>query len=246
MKHLSIVFCTLFFSAHITFTKHQNVIFCTYFTDSHARLANEFMLPSLQDNVDVIKGTGEQLCPTATFFQSGWTQTTLNKVKFIIDVTTQHKGDIIVFVDPDIIFFKPVKERLLELLIDKDFVGQLDNPEKTICTGFFAMRANDAVIDFWKLVQRAMERNPKLCDQKAFNYILLKNKNPTNMRWDFLPSNEFFGGGTFKKKTWKPRRNFHIPQDPFMFHANFTLYKFKIPMLNHVKKILTQRAQLLR
>jgi nucleotide-diphospho-sugar transferase len=223
-----------------------NVVFCTFFTPSHEKLAREWMIPSITDDVPLIIGTSEQKCKTATYFKEGWTATMRDKVDFIVKVLTEHRGEIVVFVDPDIIFFRPVKERIIELLTNLDFVGQREKPEDgqdSICTGFFAMRANDAVIAAWKATRALMDTNDALCDQGAFNTVLFTQNDQFRLRWAHLPQDEFFGGGTFREIQWKPDRALHIPQNPRMFHANYTSFRHKEEMLKLVKDTVLHKKK---
>jgi hypothetical protein len=224
------------------YAQTPDIVFCTFYTPSHETLATEWMIPSLKDDVPMIVGTSEQKCESATYFKNGWTATMRDKVDFLLDILKTNRGKIIVSIDPDIIFFRPVKDRIIELLVDCDFVGQRDKPDKVeVCAGFVAMHANDVVIALWEQVRSLMRKKGSLCDQVALNAVLHGQSKTLGLRWAFLPTDEFFGGGTFKREQWAPGKDLYIPDNPRMFHANFTIFCHKEEMLQFVKDTLIKR-----
>ncbi len=244
MKKSFALFYTLLCSTHFAFSNvQQPVILCTYFTESHKTLAHEWMLPSIKDDFTIIIGNGEQVCPNASYFSPGWTKTTLDKVNFIISVIENNMGAIVIFADTDIIFFRPIKKQIIDLLEEKEFVVQKDAPDKTLCSGFFALKANTKTLQLWQAVQGYMEKNSSKCDQWGLNNFLNPHKNSFDIAWSFLPTEHFCGGGTFKKRLWKPGRKAIVPSNVAMFHANYTHYQNKIAMLTYVKKIVTSRQK---
>ena len=235
MKNYFILFILYTTSIGILSNNEANIIVCTYYTPSHKELATEWLLPSIKDTVDIVVGTGPQVCPTAQFYTQGWTQTTLHKVLFIIHTIANHMGRIIVFADPDIIFLQPIEPIIRQLLIDKEFVVQQDTPKKMLCSGFFALIANEKTLKLWQGVADFIYKHPNICDQGALNYCLNRRINRYNISWAFLPTTHFCGGGTFKKREWKPGKKVIIPKTACMFHANFADYQHKIAYLAAVQ-----------
>ncbi len=208
------------------------VVFCTFYTPSHAHMAEEWLLPSLKDIFDEISiGTAQQDGHSATFLKEGWTTTTRNKVAFIIDTIKKNMGSIIIFADADIFLFCPIKDEIMQLLESHDFVIQIDKPG-TACSGFFALYAQGKTLKLWEKTLSIMEHDHTVSDQKALNRVLKKNK--ISLSWTFLPTT-YFGGGTFGKGYWRPGKKLIIPQNPRMFHANYTRYAHKVAMLTYVK-----------
>jgi len=222
-------------------TQTPRVILCTYYTPSHKQMAQEWLITSIQDDFEIIIGTGKQQCSSATYLQNGWTKTTREKVKFIIKTIKENINSIVIFADADIMFLKPIKKEIINLLFNKDFVGQIDRPGK-LCSGFVAMWANNKTLALWKAVLEYMQAHHEISDQDALAHFLRPNKNIFNLAWDFLPTT-YFGGGTFKKRGWKPGKNLIIPENPAMFHANYTKHCYKIAMLTYVKKVIKKRQK---
>lgn len=241
MNHYYKVCVVYLISIANTYTHNDQIILCTYFTESHTTLAREWMLPSLQDNFEVIIGTGEQVCPQATFYTQGWTQTTLDKACFIKDVIQNNQGRIIIFADPDIIFFKPIESLIRHALQDAEFVVQKDAPDKTLCSGFFALRANEKTLQLWQGVVSFMEKYRTICDQGALNYCINRRINRFGIKWAFLPTDYFCGGGTFKKRSWKPGKKIIVPKTTCMFHANYASYPHKTAYLEYVRTSIGQK-----
>ena len=216
-------------------------VLCTYYTPSHKELATQWLLPSVKDDVEVIIRKGIQQCTSATYRQSNWTKTTRDKVHFIIKTIENHMGGIVIFADADITLFRPVVEELTELLTGKEFIAQIDRPGK-ICSGFFALRANKKTLKLWRAVLQYMNENHNISDQDALHHFLTPNRNVFDIVWDFLPIT-YFGCGTFKGKGgfWRPGKNVRIPDNPAMFHANYTRFCNKIAVLTYVKSMVESR-----
>lgn len=224
-----------------TYPQTPRVILCTYYTDSHKKLATEWLLPSIKDNFEIIIGSGEQHCPSATYLQHGWTKTTKNKVEFIVDTIENNLGSIVIFADADIVLFRPIKNEIISLLETKEFVVQLDSEGK-LCSGFFALRANNKTLKLWQEIGLYMQKTAKMSDQGGLNHFLSPKKNIFDIEWDFLPTT-YFGGGTFRKSFWYPGKKLHVPDNPAMFHANWTRFSYKIAMLTHVTDIVKSRRK---
>lgn len=219
-----------------------HVVLCTFYTESHKKLAEQWLLPSISDDFEVIVGTGKQYCQSATYYHDGWTKTTKNKVQFIIETIKNHSGDIVIFSDADITFFKPIKQEIIEFLQKNEFVIQIDSPGK-LCSGFFALRANKKMLNLWEAIYAYMCTNEDISDQNALNHFVSPKKNVFKIVWDFLPAT-YFGGGTFKKSLWRPGDKLFIPENPAIFHANWTRFCYKIDMLMYVKKVINARKRI--
>lgn len=239
MKHLYIAHILCLINIVNIYAETEKIILCTYHTESHKQLVHEWMVPSIKDNFEIIIGTGEQVCPDATFYAQGWTQTTLDKAAFIADVVEHHQGRIIIFADADIIFLKPIESLIRQALETKEFVVQQDAPDKTLCSGFFALRANEKTTLLWHSIVAFMQKHPIICDQGALNYYIQRRTNRLNINWAFLLTDYFCGGGTFKKRLWKPGKKALIPKTVCMFHANYASYHHKIAYLEYVRTMIT-------
>jgi len=247
MHRLFTFYCALLISsihtAVLADATQPHVVLCTFYTKSHEQLATEWLLPSIQDtDLEIIIGYGEQYCSSATYLHTGWTKTTKNKVEFIIETIQNNMGNIVIFADADIVLFRPIKDEIVHFLKTKEFVVQIDTPDKKLCSGFFALIANEKTLNLWQAIREYMQESG-VSDQGALNHFLSIHKNQFDIEWDFLPST-YFGGGTFKKRLWKPGKHTHIPQNPAMFHANWTAYNNKVTLLSHVKTVVEKREAL--
>ena len=212
------------------------------YTPSHEILKNDFFLPSIQDDFEIIFEFAPQTCSSVTFMKEGWTDTTIKKVDLIIRAIKENWGKVFIFSDVDIQFFAPIEDVINVLMKDKDIVMQRNNPEGVLCTGFFACRANKQTLHLWEDVKKAMEKDKSSSDQITFNRCIKKKskKNPYGVRWEYLP-NEFFGGGTLTGKLWLPGDRLPIPKNIVMHHANWTRgIKNKIAQLVYVRTKVLQ------
>src|SRR5262245_26033620 len=126
------------------------------FSPSHEVLKDEWFLRTLKDDYEVtvypcdVQGEGK-------YMQEDWTRTVLFKSAKIIDAIQENWGDVFMYSDVDVTFFAPTKKSILASLVDKDIVCQLDDPIGNLCTGFFAIRANEATLQLWRDVHQAVQ-----------------------------------------------------------------------------------------
>lgn len=229
-----VVIALLYNSLSFSYKKIKLYALCT---PSHEILKDQFFLPSMQDDFDIIIESCGQTCRTAKFMSEGWTQTTGRKVDLIIRAIRENWGDIFVFSDVDIQFFAPIQDTILALMQDKDIIIQKNNPEGVLCTGFFVCRGNEKTLQLWTDVKQRMQTNQLQSDQISFNQCIKRHrkKNPYDIAWDYLPDT-FFGGGTLTGRLWAPEESLPIPHGIMMHHANWTKgIKNKIAQLVYVR-----------
>jgi MoaA/NifB/PqqE/SkfB family radical SAM enzyme len=201
------------------------------FSASHETLKDQWFLRTLKDDYDVrlrrcdVRGPG-------SYMQEDWTQTILFKCDTIIDAIQKYWDEIFVYSDVDVAFFRPTESAILESLAGKDIVCQLDDPVGNLCTGFLALHANDRTLRLWQQVRRALERERR--DQIAFNRV---SREMEDLRVGYLPLS-FFGPGTFAARAIRGRQRFYVPDNPVMFHANFTIgVPNKMALLSEAERI---------
>lgn len=234
---LIVLTATFLCYSSVSFSGEKIKLYALY-TPSHEILKDQFFLPSIKDDFDIILEFCEQTCPNAQFMSEGWTDTTMRKVDLIIRAIHENWGKIFIFSDVDIQFFVPIQSTILMLMHDKDIIMQKNNPEGVLCTGFFACRGNEKTLQLWTDVKQVMEINKLQSDQISFNQCIKRNSkiNPYNIAWNYLPDS-FFGGGTLTGYTWVPGASLPIPHDIMMHHANWTKgVKNKIAQLMYVKQ----------
>jgi len=201
------------------------------YTGSHERLVNDWFLPSLQDDYELqlhrcdVRGTGSFRAPD-------WTAAVQHKCRRIVEAIRDNPGEVIVYSDVDVQFFAPTRERILDAMYGRDIACQLDAPNGQACTGFFAVRANEATLALWREVERCIPREGR--DQPAFNRLLRASG---AIRFGYLPL-EFFGAGTFHRRKWRPGNRLYVPAQPVMFHANWTVgVDNKLQLLREARRI---------
>ena len=207
-------------------------------TPSHEVLRDEWFLPSIQDDYEVIIENVAQECSSGNYIKTGWIATMLRKIDLIIKAIEENRGSFFVVSDVDIQFFAPTKNIIIDLMgLDKDMLIQKDTPEGELCAGFMVIRANEKTYCLWNIIKKRMieSHNQRIHDQKILNDLLVKKNNPYNLLWDYLP-NKFFGGGTLTGYGWTPGCALPIPKDIVMHHANWTIgIDNKIKQLRYVK-----------
>lgn len=211
----------------------------TICTPSHLGLFRDWFLPSITryDDITAIIKYCHQDCPTGEFMQTGWNATMLKKVDLIIEAIEENWGEVFIYSDVDIQFFGSIKDLILQMAKDHDFIVQRDTPHGDLCAGFFACRGNKKTLALWEKIRGQLElASSGYVNDQTLLQGYLKENNEFNISWNWLP-NSFFGGGTFKKKLWKPGEELHIPEAPLMHHANWTIgIANKVAQLNYVKE----------
>ena len=202
------------------------------YSASHETLKDKWFLRTLKDDYDVrlrrcdVRGQG-------SYMQEDWTQTIFFKCDTIIDAIQKYWDEIFVYSDVDVAFLGPTKSAILESLAGKDIVCQLDDPMGNLCTGFLALHANHRTLRLWQEVRRALERERR--DQIAFNRVAREME---DLRVGYLPVS-FFGAGTFAARQVCGRQRFYVPDNPVMFHANFTIgVPNKMTLLTQAERII--------
>ncbi len=247
MKKRSISFIILLCFFRVSFGSLEKIKLYAIYTPSHEILKDQFFLPSIQDDFDIVLESYDQICPNAAFMSEGWTDTTIRKVDLIIRAIHENWNDkIFIFSDVDIQFFLPIQDIIMMLMEGKDIIMQKNNPEGVLCTGFFACRGNEKTLQLWTDVKHIMETNKLQSDQISFNQCIKRHSkiNPYNVVWNYLPDT-FFGGGTLTGCTWYPGAFLPIPHNIMMHHANWTKgIQNKIAQLNYVKEVVLSKKYL--
>jgi len=165
--------------------------------------------------------------------EEDWVQGVVFKSSKIIEAIKENLGEVILFCDVDIQFFKPVKDVLQKAIEGKDIVCQLDDPGGNLCTGFFVMRCSDKTLKLWEDVREAAKKEKR--DQMAFNRFLRERE---DIKYGTLPRT-YFGGGTFLNKVWKPGKPLYVPLGATMHHANWVHQNgVKIEQLKYVRGLI--------
>lgn len=232
MRYKDTIICVMV--VIVSYIQADTIKLYALYTPSHKQMMDEWFLPSIQDDFELIIEERDQECASALYKKDGWKKTTLKKVELIIRAIEDNWGAFFIFSDVDIQFFAPIKEIIQKLIVNKDLIVQKDRPSGTVCSGFFICRANEKTLALWKDVHMYMQLVEQASDQEALNYCLRKSSDHADIVWDYLPT-IFFGGGTLTGKLWYPGRNLPIPEHIVMHHANWSHgMKNKIAQLSYV------------
>lgn len=126
------------------------------------------------------------------------------KVEAVIEKIKEHFGEMLLFTDADLVFFRETKGRLLCELEDNDIVFLkersfnqpiFEKAKANINIGFVLMRCNESTLLFWNNIYDRLI-NEKGWDQEIANNLLLNYDYP--MKWELL-SEEFLNGGSITK-----------------------------------------------
>lgn len=193
-----------------------------FYTPSHEKFSREWFLPSLDKEYELILECFDQECPSATIMHAGWKSVMLHKLDMILRGIKENWGEVFVHSDVDIQFFGQTKDVVLALMEGKDLVIQRDDPFGQVCTGFLACRGNERTLRLFEEIQRkVLEPNNNMHEQDWLNQLIYLS-NPFNIVWDYLPSEQFMGGGTYTGKLWTPGKDLPVPPTLLMHHANYT------------------------
>lgn len=213
------------------------------FTPSHATLVNDWFLPSLEKTNPTIKVMlveHKQECNSAQFMKNGWKKTTLHKVELWIQAVQDNWGSIFICSDVDIQYFQPIEPIIQTMLETNDIVIQRNNPNGTLCSGFFACKANEKTLQLFKAMYKMMKESHDKSDQNSMNY-LIRSTNPFAITWDYLPK-EFFAAGTVTGHYWQPGSKLSVPQNIVLHHASHTTgIPYKVKQLEYVSDVVHKR-----
>jgi len=185
-------------------------IFCIY-TKSHERLLNDYFKPSLPEDLDLHVITHEA-SGTGDCRSEGWMQCVHDKMDAVRASLCDRPGEIIIWSDIDILFFRPIAEEIESLMESSGKSILFQREGKTIRVangGFYAVRATDQTLAFFDRVCEQLKKNPHTGNQAAINAVL--ETTPESL-YGFLPFSYYA-----RTHGWPP------PRDLAIFHANATM-----------------------
>lgn len=209
----------------------------THFSPTHTEYYENYFKPSLRklyskDDIKIKMLSHEQY-GSGIFMERGWKETMELKLDILKQAVKENDGDVFIFSDVDIQFFRPFIDTLLQKIKDKDFVAQED--QGGLNTGFFICRGNETMYKMFSFLRNNLHINS--CEQSVLNMYR------GNMNFDFLPKEEFYTVGNFfnnKNGTneWDGESDFFVPTDKIkVHHANYIVGRDrKIRALDIVKQ----------
>lgn len=225
------------------YTQDKIKLYAIY-TPSHEYMMNEFFLPSIKDDYDIILEKHDQQCQSGDFMSTGWLETMIHKVDVVIRGIKENWGKIFIHSDVDIQFFRPTQDLIQNYMADNDFAIQKNDKKGAICAGFFACRGNEKTLALWSEIRARLidatkdpikAKNENIHDQSILESLIRKS-NPFNIKWTYLPP-EFYVTKVVNAKYWAPGEKLIIPSNIVMHHANWTIgLENKIALLSYVKE----------
>ena len=189
------------------------------YSRSHKVLVDNFFLPSIPDDVQLILKEHPQICETACFYQKNWMEAVRGKIPFLVYAIQENLGNVFVFSDCDVQFFGPILNEISKEMEGFDLAFQNENG--SCCTGFFACRGSQEVHDFFRKVYEEIPLYGG--DQKTVNELLpqyphLKIKKLSSRFWTHAG------------------KDYEAPKDILVHHANCTTgIENKIRLLDKIK-----------
>lgn len=191
---------------------------CTFFSDSHKIFLKYFLNTFPFDpSVDLVIRYIPQDCKSAVYESEGFDKSMRRKIELINELLDKlDDDDILIFTDPDVIFFKPYKDLFLKEMGSADIIFQSDCG--TVCMGVFCCKVSNKTKFFFKdLLDNINHFNH---DQDAANY-LLKNKNYDNLKLKLFSHKVYNYGFTGRRYEGEDTATF--PDDIVLLHANFVI-----------------------
>ena len=188
----------------------------TCFSASHKALFDKMSAslpwePGLELAVRYLEQDGD-----GSFRNDGWKRSTGRKIEFVVEtLESLPDGSLILWVDVDIIFFRPVRDDLVRLMAEMraEILFQSDKTE--LCAGFFIVRKTPKTMELFHEVLRVLPDHRD--DQVALNSIIAAS----GVRFGLLPHRYYTIG--LDNPVWNGVSPLKLPKTITTLHANFTI-----------------------
>lgn len=214
--------------------------FYTFYTPSHKGLYRDFFLPyfPLKDfDLHALEFPQEER--SGVYGTKGFNRTVVKKIELLVDACGNNMGKTIVYGDCDIQFFENshlLKENVIKEISSLDMIFQQDGrPSSThnLCSGFFAFRCNDLVLNF---LNHVLARVPKY---KEDQFVINSQIKKFPIKHGFFSDKFYTHARDNQWENWDGIRPLNIKtnlKDILVHHANWTLgVDNKIKLLNFIK-----------
>jgi len=213
----------------------------TIYSDSHRILFEEYFVPSLKNTDLELHAYKTKQFGSGEFGTHNFAKAVLDKINIIIRAVEENDGDIFIYSDVDIIFFKKISYDLRKRMWDKDILFQSEfyyKHKHNHCTGFFVCKSNKRTLILWKTcrerLQESILRGDDLNDQDIVNRVL--NEWILKIEKGFLPLDLYNNPRKFVSNPYHPPLP---PKSIFMYHANHILWvRNKLILLQKIKDII--------
>lgn len=193
----------------------------TFCSPSHRPMLERYLAPSAdRAGFDLHALAIEQLCPSGSYYDSGWLETMRRKVEFLTGISESHRGECVVYCDSDVLLnarnFGPETARRdlgTHYLALQDDVVQY-------CCGFMILRGCAELESLFAETLRALDGAGD--DQTALNRVVAAGP----YRVKRLPRKQYACVAQFRctlgsDRLWNGTA-FRVPRELKMFHANWT------------------------
>lgn len=198
----------------------------TYYTDSHSNLFEKYFIPSMKDDFEIISKCGKQISSDGNYFTEGFSETTKDKISFLLEnLSTIKENEFVLFCDVDIVFLRPI-EKYLNSYYEYDMVFQ--EGHGGLNTGFFIMKNNEKVRNLLDSVVKNCHMYHD--DQITLNF-LIKN---TKIIYRTFDDKIMSVADSIGPRIWIDE-NFNIPKETLVFHACWCAgVENKVKLLDYV------------
>lgn len=150
-------------------------------------LKDEWFVRSLRDdwelNITDLDGAPQG---NGDYLSREWYYCIRKKIDILVEAVGANPGDIILWADIDIQFFRPCSGLIRRCMRGRDMVFQMWNGSgREVNTGFMAVRCNDRSRAFFKAVAQTPFEHRAFADQDAINDLLKQADLP--LRWGVFP-----------------------------------------------------------
>jgi len=227
----------------------QKIKLYAFYTPSHRKLKDRWFLASLKDDYEIILDEYPQDCPSGVYMRDGWNRLMIRKIDLILRAIRENPGQLFIYSDVDIQFFEETRESLADDMAGLDFAVHRETAEGGMCTGFMPCWGGEGLLRLWQDIRAYCLENPSRHEQHGLNELLGKyprrsRENPYGIRWDYLPLKFFGPGPVLNRVRWYPKREFDVPEDILLHHANWTHgVRNKEAQLRYVKTLVKKRRK---
>jgi len=158
----------------------------TYYTESYKRIFNELFIKRIPPSFEpIVVDYVPDINSVPGFVMSDTFKTlSFRRVELIYNHIKSNMGNVVIFCDVDIVFFKDFKEDVLERIKDYDILFQ-DNTNGTYNCGFMVFMCSEKTLKFWEMIMNSYNENKNeyINEQFAVNELI----HTTDIKHGFLP-----------------------------------------------------------
>ncbi|MBN1688564.1 MAG: hypothetical protein JW893_05650 [Candidatus Omnitrophica bacterium] len=150
--------------------KRNRLKLYSLYTPSQKKIKDEWFLKTMRDDYEIFF----EVCAVedgGAFVDPVGGPPVIQKVDLVIRAIQENWGNVFIFSDVDVQFFQPTEPILVPMMESLDWVMLRDSMDGRMCPGFFACRANEKTLAFWKDVRTYLDRHLEETDEEALNHL---------------------------------------------------------------------------